>query len=360
MNNVLAPILLTVEILKDSVPDAHGLKMLEMVENSARRGSDIVSQVLGFARGKDGERAVIQIRHIIKETMSIVKHTFPKSISVRQNIPRDIWTILGDATQLHQLLMNLCVNARDAMPDGGTLNVSAENKTIDERYARKHVEAKPGSYLMLVVQDTGTGMPPEIRDRIFEPFFTTKEQGKGTGLGLSTVYSIVKSHDGFITVESEVGKGSAFGIYLPASESSQEPTTAIAQEFFPPGNGELILIVDDEESILQITKQTLETFRYQTLTASDGREALALYTSRGKEIALVLTDLMMPNMDGAATIRALRAMNPSVKIIASSGLIDNRQWIGDEDTATDAFIAKPYTADKLLNTIHQVLRGQGM
>lgn len=355
LNNVLAPILLAIEILKKSILDERSQKMFDTLEVSARRGSDIVKQILGFARGVEGERTLLQLRHIIEDTITIIKQTFPKSISIRQEIPKNIWTILGDSTQLHQVIMNLCINASDAMPNGGTVKIFAENKIIDEQYARTHIEAKPGNYLMISVEDTGTGMPPDVVNRIFEPFFTTKERGKGTGLGLSTVHTIVKSHNGFINVHSEVGKGTNFKIYLPAAEAEQVKPSGFEIKELLTGNGELILVVDDEASICEITKQTLETFGYRAITACDGTEALAIYASQGKDIDLVITDMLMPYMDGARTILALRNMNPSVKIIASSGLNANGQTKGDDRIVADIFLAKPYNAEKLLEMVHSVL-----
>ena len=354
LNNVLAPILLSVEILKKSISDERSQKMLQTLETSARRGSDIVGQILAFARGVEGERTLLQLRHIIEDTISIIKETFPKSISIRQEIPENIWPIFSDATQLNQMMMNLCVNARDAMPHGGTIRIVAENKIIDEQYAQMHIEAKPGNYLMISIEDTGTGMPPDVVNRIFEPFFTTKERGRGTGLGLSTVHTIVKNHNGFINVYSEVGKGTAFRVYLPAEMGETSTLKSQEQELLA-GNGELILVVDDEASICAITKQTLETFGYRVATASDGTEALAIYASQGKDIALVLTDVMMPVMDGPRTIRALQKLNPAVKIIVSSGFGANGTSQENDKYAADVFLSKPYNAETLLKTVHSVL-----
>ncbi|MBI5476635.1 MAG: PAS domain S-box protein [Ignavibacteriales bacterium] len=357
LNNVLAPILLSIDVLKRSMPDKKNQRMLETLETSALRGSAIVKQILGFARGVQGEHVLIQFRHIINEITNIIRETFPKSIIIKEDMPKNIWTIVGDPTNLHQLLLNLCVNARDAMPTGGTIYIRAENKVIDEHYTQMNREAIPGQYVLMSVEDSGCGMPPAIVDRIFEPFFTTKEVGKGTGLGLSTVHAIVKSHSGFINVYSEVGKGTTFRIYLPAAKEIgdvKEELKKSLNRFM--GKGELILIVDDEFSIQQITKNTLEAYGYRTLTASDGTEAIAQFASKKDEIALVLTDMIMPIMDGQKTIQVLRKMNPALKIIASSGLASKDDIIVDKGLAVDAFLVKPYNAEKLLETIHSVLK----
>jgi CheY-like chemotaxis protein len=256
---------------------------------------------------------------------------------------------------MHQVLMNLCVNARDAMPEGGAISIKAENVFVDENYARMHIEAKAGRFVVITVADTGPGMSLEIQSRIFEPFFTTKEMTKGTGLGLSTALSIVKSHGGFINVYSELHKGSQFALYLPALNAPDTVETGALQTDLPLGKGELILVVDDEESIREITRGTLETFGYTVITAGDGTEALALYADKRNEIAVVLTDMVMPFMDGPATIRALQRMNPRVRIIAASGL-GTGQRVGEgalEGVAV--FLNKPYTAEKLLKTLAQVL-----
>lgn len=355
LNNVLSPLLLAVAALKEHTADERDKKMLNTLEANVYRGSDIVKQILAFARGVEGERIPVQVKHLVKDMISIMRETFPKAISVRSELPNDTWTVVGDATQISQLLMNLCVNARDAMPNGGTITLSVDNKTIDHQYAQMHLESKVGRYVMLAVKDTGIGMPPAILDRIFDPFFTTKELGKGTGLGLPTVRSIVKSHGGFVNVYSEVGRGSTFSVHLPAAETTDSQTSTYPSEELLKGHNELILVVDDEASICEITKKTLEAFGYRAITASDGAEAIALYASRGKEIAIVITDMMMPVMDGPRTIRALRKLNPLAKIIASSGHMTNGQTVPSKDLAVEASITKPYTAEKLLHVIRQVL-----
>src|SRR5829696_269470 len=320
LNNVLSPILMAIDMLRLKATDESSNRLLDVLRTNAERGGNMVRQVLSFARGVEGERVALQPKHLIKEIVKILRETLPKSIEISCNVPNDLWIISADATQLHQVLMNLCVNARDAMPEGGSISIKAENVFVDENYARMHIEAKAGRFIMITVSDTGPGMSPEIQSRIFEPFFTTKEMTKGTGLGLSTALTIVKSHGGFINVYSELHKGSQFTLYLPALDTPGSIEAAALQMDLPLGNGELILVVDDEESIREITRSTLETFGYTVLTASDGTEALALYADKKNEIAVVLTDMVMPFMDGPATIRALQRMNPKVRIIAASGL----------------------------------------
>ncbi|HET8783704.1 MAG TPA: PAS domain S-box protein [Pyrinomonadaceae bacterium] len=356
LNNVLSPILMAIDMLQMKTTDESSRKWLDVLRTNAERGGDMVRQVLSFARGVEGERVALQPKHMIKEIIKILRETLPKSIEISFQIPNDLWIISADATQLHQVLMNLCVNARDAMPDGGSISISAENVFLDESYARMHIEAKAGRFVMITVADTGPGMTAEIQSRIFEPFFTTKEMTKGTGLGLSTALTIVKSHGGFINVYSELHKGSQFTVYLPALDKPGSAESGAAQVDLPMGNGELILVVDDEESIREITRGTLETFGYKVLIASDGTEALALYADKKNEIAAVLTDMVMPFMDGPATIRALQRMNPGVRIIAASGLGAGQRAGEGVLEGVSVFLNKPYTAEKLLKTLAQVLK----
>jgi PAS domain S-box-containing protein len=357
LNNILAPIILSIDFLRTSSDNPQSRKILDTIEVSAKRGADIVRQVLSFARGLEGQRVEIQVKHLLKDLEAIIKDTFPKDIRLQFSVPKGTWTILGDPTQVHQILLNLCVNSRDAMPKGGDLTVSVENCVLDEQYAAMNVDAKAENYVVVNVTDSGTGIPREHLDKIFEPFFTTKELNKGTGLGLSTVLAIVKSHGGFVNVYSELGKGTTFKVYLPATETSEARSHQPAEVSLPRGNGETILVVDDESSILTVTSQTLNAFGYRVLTATDGADAVACYVQHKNEIAVVLTDIMMPVMDGAATIQALLRINPAVKIIAASGLRAN----GGSDKTSGAgiklFLNKPYTAEALLTSLRAVLDG---
>jgi signal transduction histidine kinase/CheY-like chemotaxis protein len=355
LNNVLSPILMAIDMLQLKTTDESSRKWLDVLRTNAERGGNMVRQVLSFARGVEGERVALQPKHLIKEIVKILRETLPKSIEISFRIPDDLWIISADATQMHQVLMNLCVNARDAMPEGGSILIKAQNAFVDENYARMHLEAKAGRYVVITVSDTGPGMTPAVQSRIFEPFFTTKEMTKGTGLGLSTALTIVKSHGGFINVYSELHKGSQFTLYLPALDAPGLAQHEKPQTDLLTGNGELILVVDDEESIREITRGTLETFGYNVVTASDGTEALAIYADRKNEVAVVLTDMVMPFMDGPATIRALQRMNPAVLIIAASGLGTGQRAGEGPLEGVSVFLNKPYTAEKLLKTLAQVL-----
>ena len=254
------------------------------------------------------------------------------------------------------MLLNLTVNARDAMPNGGTINVFAENVIIEEALGEGGAQTPPpGFYVVVKVSDNGTGIPKEVLDKIFEPFFTTKEVGKGTGLGLSTVLGIIKSHNGLVQVQTEVNRGTTFVVYLPAQEAAQMLAVESELKNLPTGNGELILAVDDEASVLSMTKETLETFGYRVITARDGAEAVAVYSAHKDEIRGVLTDMLMPHMDGPATIRVLKKLDPNVRIIAASGLFDADKVKDATGLDKIAFLMKPYTAENLLKTVHQVL-----
>jgi two-component system cell cycle sensor histidine kinase/response regulator CckA len=360
LNNLLAPITMGVDLLREFSPSPRSLPIIENIERSAKRGADLVKQVLSFARGVEGSRVALQVRHVLHEVESIANNTFPKNIAIETHLAPDLGLVMADPTQLNQVVLNLCVNARDAMPGGGRLALSAANVVIDEQYAVMNRGVAVGRYVVVEVTDTGCGMPREIIDRIFEPFFTTKELGQGTGLGLSTVLGIVRSHGGFVNVYSEVGKGSTFKVYLPVlPDGSAAASEHAAGESMPRGNGELIMVVDDEASVLDITKQTLRAFGYQVVTAEDGAQAVGLYAMRREEVAVVLTDMMMPVMDGSALIIALQRINPKVRIIAASGLNINSNVARVTSAGVKHFLAKPYTADALLGLLKKILTETG-
>ncbi len=355
LNNTLSPITMAIDLLKHEEEDAARLNILEILETNARRGADMVRQVLSFARGVAGERVALQPKYLIKEVKKIAADTFPKNLELTTDIAAGLWNVLGDSTQLHQVLLNLCVNARDAMPGGGRIAISAANVTLDAPYVAMNREAKPGSYVVIEVRDTGTGMAAPILEKIFDPFFTTKGIGAGTGLGLSTSLGIVKSHDGFIRVQSEVGQGTSFQVHLPAESGSQIPPAESRAPALVRGHGEWVLIIDDEEAVRSVTQHALEAFGYRVLTASEGAEAIALYALRHAEIAVVLTDMMMPVMDGTATIAVLRRINPAVKIITASGLKSDGCPKGKPRGDPVHFLPKPYTAEALLRMLAGVL-----
>ncbi|MEP0890755.1 PAS domain S-box protein [Leptolyngbya sp. FACHB-16] len=355
LNNILTPILSSAQLLlMHAIADEKKQQqLLETIQASARRGGALIKQVLSFARGVEGKHTALQVRHLITEIREIAHETFPKSIDMEMDIAPDLWLVSGEATQLHQVLMNLCVNARDAMPDGGRLRLKAANLHIDEQYTRMNLDAHVGPYIVLTVTDTGMGIAPDILERIFDPFFTTKELGRGTGLGLSTVLAIIKGHGGFIDVSSTVGKGTQFRVYLPAVHVDE--LTPVPEETFSPGQGQMILVVDDEAAIREVSQASLEAYNYRVLTANDGIEAIALYAQHKEEIELVLIDLMMPVMDGPTTIRTLRKINPQVKIVAVSGLLSSTHLPSIVGTDLHAFLPKPYTAKELAKCLSDVL-----
>ncbi|HSY49926.1 MAG TPA: PAS domain S-box protein [Thermoanaerobaculia bacterium] len=355
LNNILLPILMGVTLLKRFDPGEPSMKAIDNIERSVRRGSELVKQVLLFARGTETSRATVQLAEIVHEIEAIITSTFPKDITLDVTIATNLGAVTGDVTQLTQVLLNLCVNARDAMPRGGTISISAANADITDHDARLHGGARGGRYVVMEVSDTGEGMSKEIIDRIFDPFFTTKEVGKGTGLGLSTAQGIVAAHGGIFSVISEPGEGSTFTIHLPA-QPAQPAAIGIPEQAGPPqGHGELILLVDDDVSVLSITKQTLEVFGYEVLTAEDGAQAIGIFSHRSADIALVLTDMAMPIIDGAALIAALNRMVPNIPVIATTGNPSAASMSKITKTGVTHILTKPYTAEHLLRTIAEVL-----
>lgn len=356
LNNVLAPILMVSQLLRLKTNDQESLEWLDTLESSAKHGADLIKQVLAFARGLGGERTEMQVGHLLRDMQKILRETLPRSIEIQSRIPKDLWLIPGVVTQLHQVLMNLCVNARDAMPQGGRIELTAQNVMVDETYAQGHPEAKPGPYIMIAVSDTGTGIPPELIQRIYEPFFTTKGHGQGTGLGLSTVQNIAKSHGGFVHVYSEQGKGTTFKVYFPAVLTGSLEESEFQRASLPRGRGECILVVDDEEQVRALLKATLEKYNYHILTANDGAEGLAVYVQHRDQIELVLSDLMMPLMEGRAMIRALKKLDPHVKIIALSGMLDPGAIDDTPELGTIELMQKPFSTERLLMSVQRTLQ----
>ncbi len=355
LNNVLAPMRMAIPLLRDALTTPSSKTILETLEMTAKRGEGIVKQVLSFVRGMEGERSALKLKHLVNETSRFLRETVNPSIKIMTRCPADLWQVKGDATQLSQVLMNLSVNARDAMPEGGTLRVELQNLTLSPEMSARHLDAKPGPYVLLTVADTGMGIPAENLSRIFDPFFTTKDPGKGTGLGLATVATIVKSHGGFIDLQSEIGRGTQFKVYLPATEVEQAEVEAAAQEI-PSGHGETILVVEDEESVSGLIQTILLGKNYNVLSAADGTEALAVYMANREQIQLVLVDMLMPVLDGAATIRALRKINSDLKIVAMSGLLLEKA--SDENTTllkSLPFLSKPFDPEALLRIMASVL-----
>jgi PAS domain S-box-containing protein len=358
LNNMLTPILMSVDMLREFVTDESGLALLATMQSSAQRGADLVQQVLSFARGVEGQRITVNPLHLMRDLLKVMHDSFPKSIEVRLTPGPGLWTVTGDPTQIHQVFMNLCVNARDAMAGGGQLVVTMDNIRLDDgQCSRLNADAHPGAYVKVHVQDDGIGIPPAMRDRIFEPFFTTKAIGEGTGLGLSTTVAIVRSHGGFIQLESEVGVGTTFDVYLPANTAEAAVEIDAVPRLGPTrGNGELVLVVDDEDGILRVAQRWLERSGYRTLLASDGAVGLSMYIEHQRDIAVVLTDMAMPVMDGPALILALKALNPDVRIVGSSGLTSMIGIARAADTGAGHFLPKPYTGNALLEVLQTALK----
>lgn len=358
LNNILTPIYGVAQLLPMQLPDAneHIQHQFEILQDSAKRGAKIISQMLLFSRGVEGERTALQIKHLITEIQSFAHNTFPKSIEISIDVPEDLWSVRGDATQLDQVFMNLFINARDAMPEGGTLSISAMNLTLDQTYAANHIEAQTGPYVLATITDTGNGISEDHLEHIFEPFFTTKQPEGGTGLGLSTVHSIIQSHGGFLTAYSELGKGTQFKIYLPAIEAAD----AVEQEALdlPSGHGELVLVVDDEAPIREVAQHVLENHHYRVIVAVDGIDAIAQYTQHQMDIKVVLMDMTMPTLGGTTAIQIMQKINSQLKAIVVSGLPGHEQVSSTIGESVKAFIQKPYSAATLLRTLQDVLSNE--
>lgn len=352
LNNALTPIIMGAELLQHSRDEARRKMLIETILASAQRGTDMVRQILSFARGSQNPAGPVQIGSLLKEMVKILRDTFPKSITIEYSLDDELWKVRGDVTELHQVLLNLCVNARDAMPRGGQLTLTARNVKEEDAPA----DAAPGAYVMLSVMDTGTGIPPEVLPRIFEPFFSTKAPDKGTGLGLSTVSNILKHHHGFVRLLSEVGRGTEFRVYLPALQAAEPAETRAAKPIMPDGHGEMIMVMDDEQAVRELTKSMLENYGYRVVTAPNGFLGITCFEQHQNEIKVVVSDTDMPFVDGFTAIRSIRKLKPDVWIIIASGGKRNPEQMRDIDTKHLTILNKPYSAEQLLTA---VARGMG-
>lgn len=356
LNNILAPISMASALLKNQVSKSGDMTLLETVDKSVERGAGLVREIMAFARGIGGERSLVQVRHLLGDIKAMVTETFPKAIVLEASVPNDLWPVATNATQIHQVLLNLCVNARDAMPHGGVLRLRAENVVLDSDAASSMEGARPGRWLVLHVEDSGTGIEPQVLEQIWDPFFTTKTAAKGSGLGLSTTRGIVAAHQGFITVKTEVGRGTTFRVYLPVSEGevAEGQGTGVRRE--SRGNGELILIVDDEESIREVASKILKRCNYQAITAANGREALAAFDAHKGKIALIITDSEMPIQRGAELARNIRSIAPKTRILAMSGHSTSSPFAVEwSDGLASATLRKPFTSEELMAKVGQIL-----
>ncbi|MBI1177305.1 CHASE2 domain-containing protein [bacterium] len=349
LNNALAPILMGAQLLRRKARDDESRELLEMIETSTHRGAEMVRHVLHFARGRDGTYERLHIGTLVEEMEKLIHETFPKNINVDSFVPSDLWSVNANPTQLHQVLLNICVNARDAMPSGGKLSFIADNVLVTTEEAAALPDGIPGEFVSLLVSDTGTGMPPEVRAKIFEPFFTTKGEGRGTGIGLATVMRIVKSHGGFLRVDSQPGVGTGFEVFLPRSNDVPSIETTPVSVDIPRGEGEVILLADDEHAIRQLVTSELTSFGYRVLAAADGMEALALYRKHADEVSLIIADVGMPVMSGPEVISEVRKLSPNLPVILASG----EATLENADGTT--CINKPYELDDLLQTIRKRL-----
>jgi PAS domain S-box-containing protein len=353
LNNILSPVLMGSELLKSYCQDPEALGIIETIQASSQRGSDLVKHILSFARGVKGEAGRLNVKPLIQEIVKLLRDTLPKNIQFQTHLAQDLRPVVCNPTELHQVIMNLCVNARDAMPEGGLLQIKAANYELSPEARAAHPDPAL-HYVRISIADSGTGIPPEILPKIFKPFFTTKEEGKGTGLGLSTVLSIIKRNEGLIDVENIPGEGVTFHITFPAVDSEEDP--AVRRSSSPPsGKGQHILVVDDESAILEITKVILENANYNVTVASDGVQALRIFLASPQQWKLVITDASMPIMDGPTLARELHRLVPDLPVLCATGDAANLMVLNDSDRGVDAVISKPYSSRELLFTVSSLL-----
>jgi CheY-like chemotaxis protein len=355
-NNILGIILAYSSMLRDpQAPRDRSMNAIDVINQAVERGASLVKQILTFARKTDVIYGLVNVNIMVKELKKMMSETFPRTISIDAELGSDVPEITADATQLHQAILNICVNARDAMPAGGKLVLRTETGTRSEVQSY-FPEATGERYVHLSISDTGTGMDENTRQRIFEPFFTTKPKGKGTGLGLSVVYGVVKNHTGFVRVDSEVGKGSTFHLYFPGPVRTVEPGEADHRPLVDvPGGSECILLVEDESTLLDVLSGLLKSKGYRVLVARDGYEAVSTYKDHKNEIAVVVSDLGLPKMTGQDAFMRMKSINPRVKVIFGTGYLDPELKTELLNLGARGFLSKPYSQAELLRRIRELI-----
>ena len=356
-NNILQAIQGYTQLLLMSRPaEDKDAQKLVAIQNAAQRASNLTRRLLIFSRKMESELKVINLNQEVLAVVRLLERTIPKMIRIRCDMEDNLYRINGDPLQLEQVMMNMGVNARDAMPDGGVLVFETRNMAVDDAFARSRVGLSPGLYVRLRIQDTGIGMEKKVVEQIFEPFFTTKEVGKGTGLGLSMVYGAVKNHKGAVICESQPQKGTRFDIYFPALKTAPKPKADFnGANSYAPGGNETILIIDDEQSILELLENVLKNNGYTALTAENGETAVEVLKQDPAKIHLAILDLSMPGMGGIKCLAALRRISPNLKVIVSSGYSNLSPEKQSALATTSAVILKPYDLGRLLRTVRTAL-----
>jgi CheY-like chemotaxis protein len=353
------PVTLSSTMLKNGLmADDQQRTLQTMLEDSSRRGGEIVRQLLSFGSSVDGHRIEIQLRLVMMEVRKSLMEQFPKNIRIDCLLPENLWSVEADPMQLRQVLINLCQNAREAMPDGGTLMIASENMLFDEHSVATNPDAEIGPYVVLKVSDTGTGIAPEVLEKIFDPFFTTKEPADGLGLGLSTVHGIVKSHRGFVQVSTKLGRGSVFRVYLPAIPSPLVVHEEPVEAELPRAQGELVLVVDDEEALRESIKHLLEEHGYRVMLAADGSQGLACFVQQQANVRVLVTDIIMPIMDGIELIQSVHRLVPDLPVIAMSGLQQKEAFDDKGLSFSGLYLLKPFISEQLLNLLDQCINEQ--
>ncbi|MFN3689541.1 MAG: ATP-binding protein, partial [Fimbriimonadales bacterium] len=356
-NNMLTAVLGYVELAQSATPEnspAH--KFLENAVLAVEKAAGITRQLMALARNQPMQRQLLSLNSIVNETLQLAATWMPSYIQIQTYLDDSLWLVEADAAQMVQVLQNLLLNARDAIPEkGGTITIETKNVVLDADYARTHYEVVPGEYVMLAVSDTGAGMAPHVRERVFEPFFTTKPRGQGTGMGLAVVYSIVKQLGGHIWVYSEVGKGTTFKIYLPRAYDRHPVAVAAPLPAEAPRGHETILVVEDEPGVLEVATETLRQHGYTVLSAGSPAEALQIAQNYGEPIHLLVTDVVMPVMSGRELAEYLLRLYPQLRVLYVSGYTENTIAHHGVLDADIHFLPKPYTPAQLAQKVREVL-----